>query len=115
VVIADRQRLVQVFANLLSNAVKYNRPGGHVEVAGWREGESVHVEVVDSGLGMDSAQLARIFQPFERLGAEISGVEGTGLGLALSKQLLAAMGGEIDVSSTPERGTTFRVTLPGAA
>ena len=108
---ADRRRLTQVLTNLLSNAIKYNRPGGRVEVSCERVGEHVEIGVADSGLGMDSAQLERIFQPFERLGAEASAVEGTGLGLALSRQLVLAMQGEIRVASQRERGTTFTVVL----
>jgi PAS domain S-box-containing protein len=84
-VLADAQRLKQVCINLLSNAVKYNRPGGRVDLAGRRVGEVIELDVYDSGLGMDPTQLSRIFQPFERLGAERSKVAGTGLGLALSR------------------------------
>lgn len=113
-VVADRRRLRQVFANLLSNAIKYNRPGGHVEVAAVRAGPQVELRIVDTGLGMSPAQLARIFRPFERLGAEGSGIPGTGLGLALSRQLVEAMGGEIRVTSARGRGTTFTVALRAA-
>jgi signal transduction histidine kinase len=113
---ADAKRLMQVFSNLLSNAIKYNRPGGHIAVAGRRDDQAgtVEVDIADSGQGLDPLQLARIFQPFERLGAERSTVRGTGLGLALSRQLLLAMSGEIRVSSEPGQGTTFTVVLPGA-
>jgi len=110
-VVADRQRLRQVFANLLSNAIKYNREGGQVEISAARADPHVEVHIVDTGLGMDEAQLARVFQPFERLGAESSGIEGTGLGLALSRQLVMAMGGEIRVASARGSGSTFTVAL----
>ncbi len=110
-VLADRQRLTQVFTNLLSNAIKYNRPGGRIEVGCVRTSNRTEVSIIDSGLGMDSVQLERIFRPFERLGAESSGIEGTGLGLALSRQLMLAMQGDIRVESQPARGTTFTVVL----
>jgi PAS domain S-box-containing protein len=113
-VVADRQRLRQVFANLLSNAVKYNKPGGQVQVSAVRAGERIELQIVDTGLGMDDAQLERIFRPFERLGVEGSGIPGTGLGLALSRQLVEAMGGEIRVASARDQGTTFTVALPAA-
>jgi signal transduction histidine kinase len=113
-VVADRQRLRQVFANLLSNAIKYNRPGGQVQVSAARTGERIELQIVDTGLGMSEAQLERIFRPFERLGVEGSGIPGTGLGLALSRQLVESMGGEIRVASARGRGTTFTVALPAA-
>jgi PAS domain S-box-containing protein len=111
---ADAQRLRQVCINLLSNAVKYNRPGGRVDLAGRSVGELIELDVYDSGLGMSPTQLSRIFQPFERLGAERSKVAGTGLGLALSRELARAMGGDIRVTSEPGRGTTFTVVLRAA-
>jgi signal transduction histidine kinase len=114
VVDADRQRLRQVFANLLSNAIKYNQAGGRVEVSAARANARVELLIVDTGLGMDDAQLERIFQPFERLGAEVSDIPGTGLGLALSRQLVVSMGGEIRVASERGRGTTFTVALRAA-
>ena len=70
--------------------------------------------MTDSGQGLDEAQRARLFQPFERLGAQHGPVAGTGLGLALSRQLTDAMGGTIEVDSTPGVGSTFRVRLPSA-
>jgi PAS domain S-box-containing protein len=113
---ADTKRLTQVFSNLLSNAVKYNRPNGHIAVAARRDDEAgkVEIDITDGGHGLDASQLARIFQPFNRLGAERSGVNGTGLGLALSRQLLQAMNGDIRVASMPGQGTTFTVVMTGA-
>ena len=113
---ADAQRLRQVLTNLLSNAIKYNRRGGWVRVqvhADTAPG-AVLIEVADSGPGLDEAQQARLFQPFERLGAEHGTVAGTGLGLALSQQLARAMGGDITVHSTPGEGACFRLRLPAA-
>jgi PAS domain S-box-containing protein len=114
-VMADPRRLSQVLANLLSNAVKYNRPSGRVRVTAQRTNGHVEIAVADTGPGLDGSQLARIFQPFQRLGAEHSAVEGTGLGLALSRQLMLAMGGDIRVSSAAGRGTTFTAVLRAAA
>jgi PAS domain S-box-containing protein len=111
-VMADRQRIKQVLLNLLSNAVKYNRPGGHVELSCRpTERGHMHLRVADTGLGIRPERMDLLFSPFERLGAEHTGVEGTGLGLALSKVLIEAMGGAIEVDSSPERGSKFTVSL----
>jgi PAS domain S-box-containing protein len=110
---ADRQRLKQILLNLLGNAVKYNRERGQVIVScsprpdGW-----VRTSVSDTGAGILPEKIALIFRPFERLGAERTGVEGTGLGLAVSKGLTEAMGGTIGVESEIDRGTTFWVEFP---
>ncbi len=111
VVQGDPTRLKQVASNLLSNAIKYNRAGGEVAVAAVRSFDIVTLSVSDTGLGMDGTQLACLFNPFERAGAQHSRVAGTGLGLALAKQLVEAMGGAITVSSRPGRGSVFSVTL----
>jgi len=109
---ADRRRLKQIVSNLLSNAIKYNRRGGWVRLRAHALGDTVELAVVDSGPGLSAAELARLFTPFERLGAQHGPVAGTGLGLALSRQLAEAMGGSIDVDSAPGAGSTFRVRLP---
>jgi PAS domain S-box-containing protein len=111
---ADRQRLVQVFLNLLSNAVKYNCEHGSITLSCGesRDKGKLTVLVADTGPGIAPELRERIFTPFERLGAEGSGVEGTGLGLALSLQLVQAMGGTIDLESEVGAGSTFSVTLP---
>ncbi|MGH2945982.1 MAG: ATP-binding protein [Solirubrobacteraceae bacterium] len=112
---ADQQRLKQVLLNLLSNAVKYNREDGQVHVRVELPGDDrVRVVVADTGAGISPDLLPRLFHPFERLGAEHGDIEGTGLGLSLSKSLVEAMGGTIDVTSTPGAGSTFTVEL-GAA
>jgi PAS domain S-box-containing protein len=112
---ADRRRLTQVLSNLLSNAVKYNRRGGWVRVqAGRLDDGRVELAVADSGAGLTPAQLARLFQPFERLGAQSGPVPGSGLGLALSRQLVLAMGGEIGADSRVGEGSRFWVRLPAA-
>ena len=112
-VLADHQRLQQVLLNLLSNAVKYNRPGGAVVVScGEVPGGRFQISVNDTGAGLTPEQLGRLFTPFDRLGAEARGVEGTGLGLTLSKHLIEAMGGAIRAHSQPGVGSTFSVELP---
>jgi PAS domain S-box-containing protein len=114
VVVADARRLRQVLTNLLSNAVKYNRRGGWVRAQVVRDGDQVQLTVEDSGPGLGPQQLARLFQPFERLGAERGPVAGTGLGLTLSLQLARAMGGDITVRSTPGQGSAFTLRLPAS-
>ncbi len=116
-VYADNQKLKQVLLNLLSNAVKYNREQGRVDVscAEAPGGGRLRVEVTDTGPGIPADHLASLFTPFERLGAETTAVEGTGLGLALSKRLVEAMDGTLTVASRPGVGTTFTVELPRAA
>jgi len=112
VVRADRRRLKQIVSNLLSNAIKYNRQGGWVRLRALAAHGVVELSVTDSGPGLSEAERARLFTPFERLGAKHGPVAGTGLGLALSRQLAEAMGGSIEVESEPGEGSTFRVRLP---
>jgi PAS domain S-box-containing protein len=111
VVVADRQRLTQVLINLVGNAVKYNRVGGRVDLSWRRVDDRVHIGVADTGAGMSAPDLERLFTPFERLGRAET-IEGTGIGLALSRQLVHAMGGTITVDSAVGVGTTFVVSLP---
>jgi PAS domain S-box-containing protein len=115
-VIADRQRLKQFLLNLLSNGIKYNREGGSVRVSIERtvEGSRIRIDVSDTGRGIPPERLERLFSPFDRLGIEETGIQGTGLGLALTKPLVEAMGGTISVSSEPGRGSTFSVDLASA-
>ena len=112
---ADRQRLKQVLINLVSNAIKYNREGGSIVVSSVSTSDgTVTVEVTDTGVGIDEKNLQRLFQPFERLGAEQSGIEGVGVGLSLCRSLTEAMHGSIEASSELGEGSTFSVTLPAA-
>jgi signal transduction histidine kinase/CheY-like chemotaxis protein len=112
---ADRQRLNQILFNLLSNAVKYNRAQGTVRVfSPPAEAGRVQIVVADTGAGIPPNKLALLFTPFERLGAEQTLVEGTGLGLALAKGLTEAMKGSLTVRSVVDEGTQFRVELPAA-
>jgi CheY-like chemotaxis protein len=110
---ADRQRVKQVLLNLLSNAIKYNRSGGSVSVSCARQVEGeLSILVDDTGPGIPADKLDRLFVPFERLGAEQSGIEGSGIGLALSRRLAEVMGGTLDVKTVVGQGSTFTLHLP---
>jgi PAS domain S-box-containing protein len=112
---ADRQRLVQVLLNLLSNAIKYNRPGGYVRLAcAPRADGAWTVRVADAGRGIPPDRVDQLFTPFTRLGAERTEIEGTGLGLALSRRLCEAMGGTLALEATSAEGSVFRVDLAPA-
>jgi PAS domain S-box-containing protein len=109
---ADPRALEQVLVNLLSNAIKYNRPGGRVEFEVASDAARVRIDVRDEGRGMTEQQQASMFQPFNRLGAENSRTEGSGLGLVICQRLLDAMEGRLQVQSVPGTGSTFSVELP---
>ncbi len=109
---ADRMRLRQVLLNLLSNAVKYNRDQGEVRISVRAIGQAVRVAVADSGQGIAKERMSELFQPFKRLGAERSKVEGFGLGLSITRRLVEMMGGTMGVESEPGRGSTFWFELP---
>lgn len=115
-VFADALRLKQVLLNLASNAIKYNRPNGRVTVSAT---ETVHgtvrIAIADTGVGMAPEVLERLFQPFERLGAEAGPVEGSGLGLVVAKGLVEALAGTLEVESEVGVGTTFTLELPAKA
>ncbi len=115
---ADRTRLKQVLLNLLSNAIKYNHEGGSVQLeislvdalpAGVQR---LRIEVADSGPGIAAERLAELFQPFSRLGAEYSEIEGTGIGLIITRRIVEMMGGRVDVASTIGVGSAFWIELP---
>ena len=105
---ADRTRLKQILINLLSNAIKYNREAGRVEVTcGASTPGHIRISIRDTGVGLSPARLAQLFQPFNRLGQEGTGVEGTGIGLVVAKQLVELMDGVIGVESTVGAGSLF--------
>lgn len=111
-VYADAVRLKEVMLNLLSNAVKYNSESGIIRIICNPDEESVAIKIEDTGPGIAAEQLSNIFEPFSRLGAEYTDVQGTGIGLTISKQLVELMNGGIEVTSVLQEGTTFSVTLP---
>ena len=111
-VCVDPMRLRQVLVNLLSNAIKYNRPQGQVTPRVWRQGDEVAFAIEDTGPGLTAEQQAHLFEPFNRLGAERSGIEGTGIGLVIVRKLLEAMNGRLEVISTPGQGSRFIAWVP---
>ena len=108
---ADPTRLRQVLLNLVTNAIKYNRPGGHVRIDAQALEEQVLLRVSDTGRGLTAEQLSRLFDPFDRLGAETTSVEGTGIGMTIVKGLVERMNGALNVHSTPDVGSTFELRL----
>jgi PAS domain S-box-containing protein len=114
-VLADRLRLRQILLNLLSNAIKYNRPGGSVWLSWSIEGGRSLLTVRDDGPGIPEALQSRLFTPFDRLGAEATEVEGTGVGLTVTRGLAEIMNGDVTFTSVVGRGTSFTVGLPRAA
>jgi signal transduction histidine kinase len=109
-VLADADRLQQVLLNLLTNAIKFTPAGGRISVSCARAGERVLLQVRDTGIGIPSEQLQRVFEPFVQLDA--TRADGVGLGLAISRELTRAMGGELTVESTPGAGSVFTIALP---
>ncbi|MBK1713010.1 sensor histidine kinase [Rubrivivax gelatinosus] len=110
-VLADPLRVKEVLLNLLSNAAKYNRPGGAITVSARHVAGCVELTVADTGRGLSEQQLAELFQPFSRAGAECSGIPGSGMGLYFSKRVVEAMGGRIEVDSVAGEHTAFTVAL----
>lgn len=112
-VFADRQRLKQILLNLVGNGIKYNRHGGSVAVSCFQPSPGLlRIQVTDTGPGISPENRELLFTPFERLGAENTLIEGTGVGLALSRGLATAMGGRLEVDSTVGRGSTFWLEFP---
>ncbi len=113
-VLADRTRLTQVLLNLLSNAIKYNRPSGTISLVTQRQEGRVSFKVEDTGIGLSPTQKAQLFEPFNRLGREATGLPGTGIGLVICQRLVALMGGELEVQSVEGEGSVFGFSLPVA-
>jgi signal transduction histidine kinase/CheY-like chemotaxis protein len=113
-VAADRGRLRQILYNLLSNAIKYTPAGGRITIRASRSGDDLHLSVADTGIGISKADQAHIFEEFRQLGDPSAREPGTGLGLALTKRLVEAHGGRIEVESEINAGSTFTVVLPRA-
>jgi signal transduction histidine kinase len=110
---ADPDRLKQVLLNLLSNAVKYNRDAGSVTIAvALADNDRIRMSVTDTGMGIPAEDHAGVFEPFSRLGMEGSTIEGTGIGLTISRELVESMGGKMDFASTVGQGTTFWLEFP---
>ncbi len=110
---ADHTRLKQVILNLISNSVKYNSKNGFIWViCDCKTPDTLSISVKDNGRGIPANKLDKLFQPFQRFGAEFENIEGTGIGLAITKQLVELMGGTIDVHSIHGEGSTFTVNLP---
>jgi signal transduction histidine kinase len=110
----DRTRLRQVLLNLLSNAIKYNRRGGQVTVSVQPGPGGLCLAVRDNGVGMAPEHLARLFEPFQRGAQAASGIEGSGIGLALTRALVRRLGGRLEVESRLGQGSCFSVVLPAA-
>ncbi len=113
-VMADPVRLSQVLLNLLTNAIKYNRPGGEARLWSSDDGEFIGLHVADTGVGIAPEHLVHVFEPFNRIGAESSEVEGSGIGLAIVKVLVESMGGQVQVRSRMGEGSEFVILLPKA-
>ena len=112
---ADPIRLRQVLINLLANAIKYNRPRGQVVIEAEPGERSVCLRVRDTGRGLNPEQLSHLFEPFNRLGLDNQGIEGSGIGLTVVKALVEGMGGQVHASSLVGHGTVFELTLPASA
>jgi CheY-like chemotaxis protein len=112
---ADYTRTKQVLLNLISNAIKYNHANGRVEISAKTQGSAICFGVKDNGPGVAPERQHELFEPFNRLDAENGSIEGTGIGLAITRELVERMGGEISVESALGQGATFWFNLPLAS
>ncbi|QCU89902.1 PAS domain-containing protein [Thiomicrorhabdus sediminis] len=108
---ADKTRLKQVLLNLISNAIKYNKKNGSVTISVYIE-HKVAIQIIDTGIGIAEDKLSDLFQPFKRIADNQAEIEGTGIGLTITKSLVEMMGGELEVSSEVNVGSTFTIFLP---
>lgn len=113
-VAADYTRTKQVLLNLLSNAIKYNSPNGKIIICVEQQDSHIRINITDTGFGIAPERHHELFEPFNRLDAEHGAIEGTGIGLAITRQLIERMNGQIGVNSQPDQGATFWFTLPMA-
>ncbi len=111
IVEADRMRLKQCFLNFMTNAVKYNKPGGSVTIRCEKKSEYLRINFTDTGFGISAEKQRNLFTPFDRLGRESGQIEGSGIGLVITKQLIEMMHGNLGIISTPDVGSTFWVEL----
>jgi PAS domain S-box-containing protein len=111
-VAADRTRFAQILMNLGANAIKYNRPNGEVVFSVAEEPDSLRVTITDTGIGIPLDKQSSLFQPFQRAGQETGPIEGTGIGLVITRRLAALMNGEVGFHSVPGQGSRFWVSLP---
>ena len=109
---ADYTRFKQVVLNLVSNGIKYNRKNGSVAIEARRVDDWCEIAIVDTGVGLSAEQIDRIFEPFSRVAAQREEIEGTGIGLTITRKLVALMGGAIGVESQPGAGSRFWVRIP---
>ena len=114
---ADQQRTIQILTNLINNGIKYNRPDGKVFIEQQEtindEGiEMIRISIRDTGVGIKTEDLGKLFTPFERIGAQNTNIEGTGLGLAVVKELITLLNGKVGVESIENQGSTFWIELP---
>ena len=110
----DRTRLKQVLTALIQNAIQYNRPSGAVLIDAQQQGRLVRLQVHDTGVGLPPGRQEEVFEPFNRMGRETSSAPGVGVGLAVARRLIEAMGGKLSVTSEVGRGSTFAISLPAA-
>jgi len=111
-VTSDVIKLRQILINLFNNAIKYNHPNGSVIIKAYRHGKEVIIDITNTGEGIPNEKLELLFEPFNRLGKENSSIQGTGVGLVISKNLITLLGGSINVSSEVNDHTTFSIKLP---
>jgi len=108
----DKLRLKQILLNLLSNACKYNKPGGTIAIHCEQIDDSIRISVMDTGMGINPSEIKDLFEPFNRMGAECSQIDGTGIGLNITLKLFELLGCNLGIDSTPGKGSHFWVDLP---